>query len=70
VALVATAGVERSPLGVPVEGQRVVGLVKVVQLLELGELDGASAAGIEEAEGYLVLGIWLGKEVLEVGPVG
>jgi hypothetical protein len=69
VSLIAPTGVERGPLGVPIERQSILGLVEVIQLFELRELDGTGAAGIEEAEGYLVLGIGLGKEVLEVGPV-
>jgi len=69
VPLVATTGVQRGPLGVPIERQSILGLVEVIELFELGKLDGTGAAGVEEAEGYLVLGIGLGKEVLEVGPV-
>jgi hypothetical protein len=69
MSLVATAGVQRGPLGIPVERQSIVILVEVVELLELWELDGTGTPDIEETEGNLVLGIGLGKKVFKVGPV-
>lgn len=62
--------VQRGPFRVPIEGNALGTLVQVVQALDGIELDTTGSIEIEEAEGDLVLGVRLGEEVFEGGPVG
>ena len=63
------ANVQRGPAALPVEGQAVLGLVRLPCLVEVVEVDVAGAFLVEEAEDDLVLGVWLREQVLEDGPV-
>lgn len=63
------ARVQPRPLAVPVEGDAIGAFVHLVQLLEVGVVDGPRAVDVEEAEGDFVLGVRFVKQVLERAPV-
>ena len=63
------ANVQRGPAALPVEGQAVLGLVRLPCLVEVVEVDVAGPLLVEEAEDDLVLGVGFREEVLEDGPV-
>ena len=63
------ANVQRGPAALPVEGQAVLGLVRLPCLVEVVEVDVAGPLLVEEAEDDLALGVGFGEQVLEDGPV-
>lgn len=63
------SGVQGGPIRVPVEGNAVLVLVHVIQVLEGFPLHGTCAVGIEQTEGDLIFGIGLREEVLEGCPI-
>lgn len=66
----AAARVQGSPCGIPVERNILLGIRLTEQAFHIFPLDGTCSLNIEQAEGYLVLGIGLSEEVLERCPVG
>ena len=64
------AEVEGGPVGVPVEGDGVGGLVAGVEFFEGGKVDVAGNGVGEEAEGDVVFGVRLQEEIIEDVPVG
>lgn len=69
MAALTPARVQRSPCGVPVKRNALLGSRLAEQALHILPLDGACPLDVEQAEGNLVLGIGLSEEVLERGPV-
>jgi hypothetical protein len=69
MAVLLGANVQGGPLGLPVEGQAFLCLVRLPCFVELVEVDVAGAFLVEEAEDDLVLGVWLREQVLEDTPV-
>ena len=61
--------VQSRPFSFPVEGKAVLGLVRLPCVVELVEVDVASALLVEEAENDLVLGVGFCEQVLEDTPV-
>ncbi len=59
VALLLVADVQLRPLAVPIEGDARGALVELVELAEVVILDLAETVYVEQAEGDLVLGVWL-----------
>lgn len=64
------AGIERCPVRVPVEWNGILGAVAGVCLFEGVEVDEPGGGVGEETESDLVLGVWLGQEVVEGAPIG
>lgn len=62
-------GVQRSPFRVPIEGNAILILAEIVQLLEGIEPNSTRSIHVKQAECDLVLSVRFVQEVLESGPI-